>query len=130
MSEEPRRVRLDKWLWAARFYKTRALATAAIAGGKVHVDGERVKPARQVNVGDTLEVVRGPLRMTVIVEALSERRGPAIVAQALYTETRESRERREREAEQRRMLDAAMPRHAGRPDKHERGRIRRMKGKD
>lgn len=122
--------RLDKWLWAARFFKTRALATEAIAGGKVHVNGDRVKPARPVRLGDELTVQRGVERFVVIVEGYAERRGPASVAQTLYRETEASRTDRERESEQRRLLNAALPRSVGRPGKHQRQLIRRFKGKD
>lgn len=122
--------RLDKWLWAARFYKTRSLAAQAVSGGKVHVNAQRVKPSRPVKIGDELSIVRGQQHMTVIVQALSERRGPASVAQSLYTETEQSRIQRESEAEQRRILRVTLPRPAGRPDKHQRHSIRRLKGKD
>lgn len=122
--------RLDKWLWAARFFKTRALAGEAINGGKVHLNGHRIKPSRAVRVGDELSIVRGHQHITVIVRALSDRRGPAPVAQTLYAETQESQARREREAEHRRMLSAFLPGAGGRPDKHQRQRIRRLKGKD
>ena len=83
----PARLRIDKWLWAARFYKTRSAATEAVAGGLVHVDGERVKPARDVRAGDVLEVRTGTVRRTVIVRGIAERRGPASVAATLYEET-------------------------------------------
>jgi ribosome-associated heat shock protein Hsp15 len=96
-------VRLDKWLWAARFFKTRTAAAAAVAGGRVHVNGARVKPAREVHAGDTVEVTIGRLRRTVVVRGLAVRRGPASVAATLYKETAESLERREREAAERRL---------------------------
>jgi ribosome-associated heat shock protein Hsp15 len=100
-------VRIDKWLWAARFFKTRGLATEAVLGGRVHVNGQRVKPARDVKVGDTLEVTAHDVRWTVVVQALADKRGPARVAQTLYEETEESRAVRE----QRRLEH----RYAGRP---------------
>ena len=90
-------MRIDRWLWAARFFKTRSLATAAVVGGHVHVDGARVKPAREVRIGSTVEIRRGPLVQTVVVRALAERRGPASEAAALYEETKESQERREQQ---------------------------------
>jgi ribosome-associated heat shock protein Hsp15 len=127
---EDRGTRLDKWLWAARFFKTRGLASQAISGGKVHLNDQRVKPSRPVRVGDELSIVRGQQHMTVVVQALSDRRGPAPVAQTLYAETDESRARRELETEQRRVLNASLPRSPGRPDKHQRHRIRQLKGKD
>jgi ribosome-associated heat shock protein Hsp15 len=99
-------VRIDKWLWAARFFKTRALATSAVLGGHVHVNGERVKPSRIVHVDDRLEITRGTERSTVVVVQLADRRGPASVAQALYAETDESRAQREQHALERRFARA------------------------
>ncbi|MBU0594633.1 MAG: RNA-binding protein [Gammaproteobacteria bacterium] len=84
------KVRIDKWLWAARFFKTRSLASQAVDGGKVHCNGERIKPARAVRVGDKLHLRQGPYEIMVIVRALSERRGPASEAALLYEETPES----------------------------------------
>lgn len=124
------RVRLDKWLWAARFFKTRALATEAIEGGKVHVNDQRVKPARAVRVGDVLEVRRGFETMVVIVQALAEQRGPAKVAQTLYTETEASRLRRESAAEQRRLERMGMVPSEHRPSGRDRQKIRQLTGKD
>jgi ribosome-associated heat shock protein Hsp15 len=88
-------VRIDKWLWAARFFKTRSLATDAVAAGHVRVGGTRVKPAKEVRVGDTVEVRRDTFTWTVLVLGLSERRGPASEAAGLYEETKESQETRE-----------------------------------
>jgi ribosome-associated heat shock protein Hsp15 len=124
---ESDKVRLDKWLWAARFFKTRALAAEAVDGGKVHVNGARVKPARALRVGDELEIRRGEERFVVRVSALSERRGPAPEAQRLYEETEASRTAREAERAQRRLLAAAAPAPAHRPNKQERRRIVRFK---
>jgi ribosome-associated heat shock protein Hsp15 len=87
---DPLHVRVDKWLWAARFYKTRALAIQAVESGKVLINGERVKPARAVHEGNTLSIRRGPYISVVVVRALSLRRGPATQAQLLYEETPES----------------------------------------
>src|SRR3954465_8237084 len=84
------RVRIDKWLWAARFFKSRGAATEAVTGGHVHVNGERVKPARDVKQGDRLEIRRGQQRFTVVVTALADRRGSASAAAELYDETPES----------------------------------------
>jgi ribosome-associated heat shock protein Hsp15 len=96
----PDRVRVDKWLWAARFYKTRSLATEAVTGGKVEVNGERTKPAKTVKVGDEIKVRLAPYEHILIVRDLAERRGPASVAQALYEETEASRAARQRLAAQ------------------------------
>ncbi len=96
MGDGSARVRLDKWLWAARFYKTRALATEAVNGGRVHVNGQRVKPAREVREGDEIQITRpGATPMVIHVRGLSNRRGPATEAQALYEETPESEAARE-----------------------------------
>ncbi len=122
------RVRLDKWLWAARFYKTRSLAVDAIDGGKVQVNGDRVKRARLVQVGDRVEIRQPPYRHLVIVRGLSERRGPAREAILLYEETPESLAERERVAFQ---LKAAhvlfVPETNERPTKRDRRRLERFK---
>lgn len=130
MQQADERLRLDKWLWAARFFKTRALAQQAISGGKVHLNGERVKPAHAVAQGDTLEITKGVDHLVVVVDALSGKRGPAKVAQALYTETEESVERRERFAEQRKLANQAIPRPQRRPDKKQRRKLIRFKTGD
>jgi ribosome-associated heat shock protein Hsp15 len=96
--EASARCRIDKWLWAARFFKTRNAATDAVVGGLVHVGGERVKPSRDVHEGDTVEVRTGHVRRTVVVRGLAERRGPASVAATLYEETPESLAAREQHA--------------------------------
>jgi len=97
------RVRVDRWLWAARFFKTRSDASEAVLGGHVHVGGDRVKPAKEIRVGDTLEIRRGELRWTVVVTGVAERRGPASVAATLYEETPESLAARERQRLERRL---------------------------
>lgn len=117
------RVRIDKWLWAARFFKTRSLATEAVAGGKVHLDDQRVKPARDVHVGDRLQITVGESTVVVIVRALAERRGSATVAATLYDETPESREKREREREQRRLAPPPGADMQGRPSGRDRRRL-------
>lgn len=94
--EPPERLRLDKWLWVARFFKTRTLAAEAIDLGRVRVNGERVKPAREARVGDRVEVQAGETRIECTIRALSSRRGPAPVARQLYEESEDSRARRER----------------------------------
>ncbi|HEX9803077.1 MAG TPA: S4 domain-containing protein, partial [Gammaproteobacteria bacterium] len=119
-------VRLDKWLWAARFFKTRALATEAINGGHVHLNGSRPKPSRPLKAGDRLNIRRGQDEYEVEVLALAEKRGPASVAQQLYREDEQSRLQRERLAEERRLVAAAEPRPARRPDKKGRRQIIRF----
>ncbi len=119
-------VRLDKWLWAARFFKTRALASAAVSGGKVHLAGQRVKPSRAVKLGDCYEILRGHERFEIVVADVTERRGSATDAAALYTETDASVARREREREQRKLAALSRPRTPARPDKKQRRQIRRF----
>lgn len=119
-------IRLDKWLWAARFFKTRALATEAISGGKVHLNGDRVKPARQLKPGDELRIRKGEQQWTIVVRELSDRRGPASIAQTLYAETAESIEARQQAAEQRRLLRESEAAPARRPDKRSRRQIHRF----
>lgn len=121
-----RSVRLDRWLWAARFFKTRALAAAAIAGGKVQVNGTRAKPAKHLQVGDELRVRVGPYEWLVAVRALSERRGPPKAAQALYEESAAGRAVRERLAEQHKIAPAPTYQGKGRPTKKERREIERL----
>ncbi len=124
MTEEKRSVRLDKWLWAARFFKTRSLAAKAANGGKVHVNGQRIKAAKGVAVGDLLSITIGSLEFVVTVVALSERRGPATVARELYEELEESREKRMEQSALRRMATAGHVSPAKRPDKRQRRKIR------
>ncbi len=120
-------VRLDKWLWAARFFKTRRLATEAIKGGKVDVDGVRAKPAREVHVGQEIRVTKGAYVFEVTVEALSDKRGPAPQARELYTESEESVRRRERVRTEQRAAAAAMPQVQHRPDRRDRRRLAAFK---
>jgi ribosome-associated heat shock protein Hsp15 len=117
------RVRIDKWLWAARFFKTRGAATEAVTGGHVHVNGERVKPARDVKQGDRLEIRRGQQRFTVVVTGLAERRGPASAAADLYEETPESIAERERRREERRLAKPVGADLSARPTKRDRRRL-------
>jgi ribosome-associated heat shock protein Hsp15 len=117
------KVRIDKWLWAARFFKTRSLATEAVAGGRVHMDGQRVKPAKDVRVGDRLEITIGEMVFAVEVLGLADKRGPASQAQALYEESEESRARRERQRELRRMAPPLGHDLQGRPSKRDRRRL-------
>lgn len=111
------RVRIDKWLWAARFFKTRSLAAAAVAGGKVHLNGARIKPARAVAIDDELHVRRGEQAFTVIVTGLSARRGPASEARTLYEETAQSIAARAARREQARLTNHHAPHPQRRPDK-------------
>lgn len=129
--EEPKgKVRLDKWLWAARFFKTRSLAKQAIEGGKVRYEGARVKVSKELQVGAKLTVRQGWDDKEVIVDALSEQRGGAPEAALLYHETPESIVRREQNAEQRRALNANNPYRSERPTKKDRRRIHRFKNQN
>lgn len=128
MTEERPGVRLDKWLWAARFFKTRALAADAIEGGKVEVSGGRVKRAKLIQAGDSIRLRLGPYEHLVTVLALSERRGPASVAATLFRETPESRKLRE---ELQLRMKAAAPQFAhdsGKPTKKQRRDINKLRG--
>jgi ribosome-associated heat shock protein Hsp15 len=116
-------VRIDKWLWAARFFKTRTLAANAVLGGRVHVHGERVKPSRPVHANDRLEITKGSERWTVVVTALADRRGPAAQAQQLYAETEQSRAQRERQALERRLARPPGAELGERPTKQARRRL-------
>ncbi|AYM95949.1 RNA-binding S4 domain-containing protein [Acidovorax sp. 1608163] len=119
-------MRLDKWLWCARFYKTRSLATEEISKGRVTVNGQQAKPARDLRCGDTVALRQGPVARTVLVRALSGARGPAPVAQLLYEETAESIAAREQAAEQRRLApEPAATLQDGRPTKRDRRNIER-----
>lgn len=118
--------RLDKWLWHARFYKTRSIATAAIAGGKVHLNGERVKPAHRIKCGDRISVSINGVVGEFDVLGLPERRGPAAEAECHYRETPQSAERRVRLREQHRLADQSRPRPQARPDKRDRRRLMRL----
>ena len=114
------KVRLDKWLWAARFFKTRSIATDAVSGGKVYLSGQRIKPAKEVHVGDQLKIRTGYTERTVIVQTLSMQRRSAKEAVLLYEETAESIEKREELARLHRKDAALRPRGVGRPTKKER----------
>ena len=120
------RLRIDKWLWAARFFKTRSIAKTAIEGGKVHIDGQRVKVSREISVGDIVMVKQGWDEKEVEVLALSDKRGPAPEAQLLYAESERSVHRRTKEAEARKAA-GAMARPTQRPGKHERKALERLR---
>lgn len=117
------RVRIDRWLWAARFFKTRSSATDAVIGGHVHVNGARVKPAKEVGVEDRLEITAGSARWEVVVRAVAEKRGPASVAKTLYEETPESLERRNRLDAERRLARPLGADLGARPTKRDRRRL-------
>lgn len=126
--DEP--VRIDKWLWAARFVKTRALGAEAVRGGRVEINGQRVKPSKEVRPGDRVAMTLGSSRVCVDVRATAVRRGPASEAALLYEETAESRAERERAAQQRRLSGpppAAAP--GGRPTKRDRRRFEAGRGR-
>jgi ribosome-associated heat shock protein Hsp15 len=127
-AEHDERVRLDKWLWAARFFKTRGLAADAIDGGKVDVNGTRAKRAKMVQVGDEVRVRQTPFEHVVHVRGLSERRGPASVAATLYAETPESKARRAKLATQIRSMPSD-DWESGRPTKRDRREIDRFRGR-
>jgi ribosome-associated heat shock protein Hsp15 len=120
---KPDGVRVDKWLWAARFFKTRGAATEAVLGGHVQVNGTRVKPARDVAVGDRVEITRSSERWTVVVTGLADRRGPASVAATLYDETPESAEERRRRRNERRLARPLGADLSARPTKRDRRRL-------
>jgi len=121
------RVRIDKWLWAARFFKTRSVATDAVNGGKVEINGERAKPAKTVKPGDEIRLRLGPYEHILIVRALGERRGPASVAQTLYEETDASRSAREQLAAQLRLAPGGFVyEEKGRPTKKDRRDLSRF----
>lgn len=125
-------LRLDKWLWAARFFKTRSLAAEAVSGGKVHYKGQRVKPSRAVEIGAEVQVTLGPIETVVIVRGLSAQRRPAPEAAKLYEETEESRQRREAIVQQLQDERAGRPVPVlrGRPTKRDRRRMDQLTGKN
>ncbi len=127
MNDETGKLRIDKWLWAARFYKTRSLSAEAVEGGKVTMDGARLKPAKPVNIGDVLEIRVGKFRYEVQVLGLSNKRGGAPQAQQLYRETAASRAQREELAAQ--LRAQPQPAFKGRPTKRDRRDIERFNEK-
>jgi ribosome-associated heat shock protein Hsp15 len=123
------KLRIDKWLWAARFFKTRSLATDEIDKGRVEINGQEVKPAREVKVGDTVAIRREGVTRTVVVKGVSDVRGPAPVAQKLYEETPESVQERAKAAEQRRFArEPALSIEHGRPTKRGRRELDEARG--
>ena len=125
-----RGVRIDRWLWAARFFKTRSLAKAAVEGGKVHLESSRVKPSKEVRIGQSLEIRRGDMLQTVVIQALSDQRGSATIAQTLFTETPGSSEKRERYKSMRRMERAGLNIPASKPDKKDRRALAQLRDLD
>lgn len=122
------KLRVDKWLWAARFYKTRSLACDELVKGRIQVNGQDAKPSREVKPNDTLLIRQGPVSRTVVVLALSRQRGPASSAQQLYAETPESIQLREKETEQRRLArEPAQAIEHGRPTKRDRRTLEKTK---
>ena len=129
-SDDEKRIRLDKWLWSARFFKTRSLAADAVETGKVEVNGERAKRAKQLQVGDSLRIRLGPYHHLVTVRALSERRGPASVAATLYEESAEGRRAREAMQVQVRAAQSVPGYERGRPTKKDRREIEKMRRRE
>ena len=121
------RLRVDKWLWATRFFKTRSIAKTAIEGGKVHLNGQRVKVSREITVGETLVIKQGWDEKEVVVLGLSAQRGPAPVARELYEETAASIDKREREAQARKAAGGAVARPTQKPGKHQRKALERLR---
>jgi len=126
--ESDEKVRIDKWLWAARFFKTRSLATEAVDGGKVDVNGARVKPAKLVGPGDEVRVRVGPQLFVVKITDTAERRGSAAVAQGLYEETADSAAARAKASEQHRLAASAFDFDDGRPNKKDRRDLKKFRG--
>ncbi len=122
-------LRIDKWLWAARFYKTRSVATNAVEGGRVHVNSRRVKSSYRVKVGDVVLLTKPAFKLEVVVKKISKQRRPAAEAQELYEESEESAAQRELITAQRKILNQGLPRVEKKPDKHQRKKIRQLMGK-
>ncbi len=129
-SERPGRARLDKWLWAARFYKTRALASEAIASGKIEISGDRAKRSRLVQVGDTIRLRMGPYEHVIHVTGVSSVRGSATIAATLYQETEESRKARDAMAIHVRAMNANTGYDSGRPTKKDRRDIEKIRRRE
>lgn len=129
MKEDIEKQRLDKWLWAARFFKTRTLASEAVNGGKVHLNGDRVKPGRTIKITDNLTITRGQLEYKIIVQGLNAKRRPAKEAQLLYQETADSLKIREQRIQEIKAINAQMPFVEKRPSKKGRRQIVRFKRK-
>ena len=128
--EEPQRVRLDRWLWAARFFKSRAMAKTAIEWGKVEIDRQRAKPAKEVSIGQRLEIRRGHEVYDVEITALADKRGSATIAATLYKETQDSQNRRAEDAARRKMERAGLRIPEKRPEKRARRALAQLKQTD
>ncbi len=126
----PGATRIDRWLFAVRLFKSRSLAADAVSGGKVHLNGERVKPSRGVQPGDTVTFTRGAVDFECVVASIPPRRGPASEAIRCYDETASSRARRDEFAARMKLAAGLTPRPDDRPDKHERRLLRRLRGRD
>ncbi len=124
------RVRIDKWLWAARFFKTRGAATETVQGGRVHINDERAKPAKDVLIGDVIELTVGQIPWTVVVTGIADKQGSAAVAATLYDETAESREKRQQLAADRRFARPVGSDLGARPTKRDRRRIEQLRGRN
>ena len=124
------RLRIDRWLWCTRLFKSRTLAAEAVSGGKVHINGRRVKPAHAIAAGDRVTITRPGFEFECEVLKLPERRGSAPIAQACYAETESGRAAREKHAGQVKLAAAFAPRSLERPDKHARRELRRLRGRD
>lgn len=129
-TDAPGRIRLDKWLWAARFFKTRGHAAEAIDAGRVEANGERAKRARMIQQGDRLRIRIGPYHHVILVKGVSERRGAAPIAQALYEEDDESKKAREAMSAHVRAMNANTGYESGRPTKKDRREIERLRKRD
>jgi ribosome-associated heat shock protein Hsp15 len=130
MTEPGNAARIDRWLFGVRLFKSRSLAAESVTGGKVHLNGARVRPSHAVRPGDVVSFNRGAVEFECTVAAIPERRGPAKEAVMCYTETDASRERREQHAQRMRLAAAMTPRPEERPDKHQRRELRRLRGRD
>ncbi len=128
--ERVERIRIDKWLWAARFFKTRSLASKAVNGGKVRVNGTRIKASREVKAGDALHIIKGELEFSITILGVAKYRRPAPEARTLYEETVESIESRTEKTELRRMFYAGQKKPGSKPGKRDRRKIREFTRKD